>query len=63
MKWIIFFLIIIFADVVAYLKNYAIGETPSMNVDKAMAQIESHWNYIQSINTSARASSALLELE
>ena len=52
-----------FSDLVAYLKNYAIGETSSLSIDKAMIQIENHWNYIKSINTSARASSAILELE
>ena len=50
-------------DVVSYLKNYAIGETPSLNIDKAVVETEHHWSFIRSINTSAGASSAILELE
>lgn len=51
------------AEVISYLKNYAIGETPSININKALAEAESHWQYIQSIDASKRKTNAIRELE
>lgn len=48
---------------IAYLKNYAIGETPSININKAVAEAESHWQYIQSIDVNKRKANAIRELE
>ncbi len=50
-------------DIVAYLKNYAIGETPSINIIKAMNEAESHLTYIQSIDVNSRKANAQRELE
>ena len=50
-------------EVVAYLKNYAIGETPSVNIDRALAEAESHWQYISAIDPSVRKANAIRELE
>ncbi len=50
-------------EIIAYLKNYAIGETPSININKAMAEAENHWQYIQSIDVSKRKANAIRELE
>lgn len=51
------------AEIIAYLKNYAIGETPSVNINKALAEAENHWTYIQSIDVTARKSNAARELD
>ena len=50
-------------DIVAYLKNYAIGETPSINIIKAMNEAENHLTYIQSIDVNSRKTNAQRELE
>ena len=50
-------------EIIAYLKNYAIGETPSVNINKALAEAENHWTYIQSIDVTNRKSNAVRELE
>lgn len=52
-----------FVEIIAYLKNYAIGETPSININKAMAEAQSHWQYIQSIDAATRQSNAQKELD
>ena len=50
--------------VIDYLKNYAIGETPSTNVYKALAEAENHLKYIQSLDgASARQANAQRELD
>ena len=53
----------ILEDIIAYLKNYAIGETPSVNINKAVAEAESHWQYIQSIDVTSRRANAQRELD
>lgn len=45
------------------MKNYAIGETPSININKALAEAENHWQYIQSIDVDTRKTDAIKELE
>lgn len=50
-------------EIIAYLKNYAIGETPSININKAMAEAENHWQFIQSIDVSTRRANAIREME
>lgn len=45
------------------MKNYAIGETPSININKALAEAENHWQYIQSIDVDTRKTNAIKELE
>ena len=54
----------ILEEIIAYLKNYAIGETPSININKAVAEAESHWQFIQSIDSvHLRRSNAQRELD
>lgn len=51
-------------EVISHLKNYAIGETHvSINVDKAVAEAESHWLYILSVNITTVKNQILRELE
>lgn len=55
--------IAVLEEVVTYLKNYAIGETPSVNIDRALAEAESHLQSIRSIDPNARKANAIRELE
>jgi len=55
--------IAVLEEVVTYLKNYAIGETPSVNIDRALAEAESHLQSIRSIDSNARKTNAIRELE
>lgn len=52
-----------FAEIISYLRNYAIGETPTININKAVTEAESHWQYIQSIDVDKRKANAIRELE
>jgi len=52
-----------FADVVAHLKNYALGETSAINLRKAFAEVESHRQLVLAIDFSVRLANAQRELQ